>query len=273
MTTQRDAASPLVVPEVLTAAELIPVGRIEPASNVAVLVRLGHDGPLAIHKPVAGETPLWDFPDGTLAQREVAAYLISEAGGWHAVPPTVLREGPWGPGSTQLWTDPDQVGLESVVDVVDATMTLPNAWVESFTGVGPDDEPVSVIHQDRDDVAQLAVLDIIMNNSDRKGRHLGRDGSGRLWGFDHGVCFHTEDKLRTVLWGFIGREFSPRQLDSVFRLKQQLDAATGELRARLAECLTSGEVEALTERADALLANPVFPEPSGNWPPIPWPAV
>ncbi len=247
------------------------VGRIEPASNVVLLVRLGPDGRYAVHKPVAGERRLWDFPDGTLAGREVAAFLVSEAGGWDVVPRTVLRSGPYGTGSTQLWIGVPGTPLTSVAAVVPAA-EVPDGWVASFSAQDEQERELTVIHESAADVRSLAVLDAVLNNSDRKGAHVARDDAGCLWGFDHGVTCHVDPKLRTVLWGFVGARIEPADSE---RLDRLLAAARvgGELRKSLSAHLTEPEVEALIGRARRLRHTGVMPGPAPGWPSVPWPPL
>jgi len=195
-----------------------------------------------VYKPIAFERPLWDFPDGTLAHREVAAYLASEATGWGIVPPTVLRDGPAGPGMVQLWLDED-----------DAT----DAW-ELVESADPRLRP-------------MALLDAVLNNTDRKGGHIVpvRDGSAvHLYGVDHGVCFSTDPKLRTVLWAWRDEPIEPPELDVLGRLRTALDDALGDA---LGELLDPAEVAATGARLDALLDAARFPMPSPDWPAVPWP--
>ncbi len=225
-----------------------------------------------IYKPVRGERPLWDFPDGTLAGREVAAAVVSELGGWHLVPPTVLRDGPLGPGSVQVWIgDPfDPLPDDRVVDLVPEGRTPPG-WHEVLDGETPTGRAVTVVHSDAGDVRSLAVLDAAINNSDRKGSHCLRDGSGRLWGIDHGVSFSPEPKLRTVLWGWAGEKLPA---DDVARLEQLSDALhTPEGRDRLTALLPERDVAALVGRVDRLLRVGLHPQPSGGWPAVPWPPL
>jgi uncharacterized repeat protein (TIGR03843 family) len=247
------------------------VGRIAEASNAAFLATVGGERSLAIWKPVAGERPLWDFPDGTLAQREVAAYLISAAGEWDIVPPTVLREGPHGTGSLQAWVGEPDRAPEYVVDVVSPDR-VPAGWLPVLQGEGEDGEPVVVVHEDSPAVRAVAVFDAVLNNSDRKGSHLVRDGE-RLRGFDHGVSLHTDDKLRTVFWGFAGQALEPADVTRLERLRAALDSNGSALRARMATLVTAAELAALTARVHALLAHPAYPRPSGQWPAIPWPPL
>lgn len=155
-----------------------------------------------VYKPVAGEQPLWDFPDGTLAGREVAAYLISEALGWKIVPPTIIRQGPAGPGMIQLWVeqpdDPDGAGL---VDLCPAN-AVPPGYLSVLTAKDYTGAEVALVHADDPRLRRMAVFDVIINNADRKGGHVLAGIDGRVYGVDHGVSLHVHDKLRTVLWGW-----------------------------------------------------------------------
>lgn len=226
----------------------------------------------AIYKPVRGERPLWDFPEGTLAGREVAAYEISRLAGWNLVPPTVLRDGPAGVGSFQHWvgdpfagaTDPD------VVDVVPVD-AVPTSWLGVFEGETPDGLEVTVVHRDVADVRSLAVLDAVLNNSDRKGSHCLRDDEGRLWGIDHGVSLHHEPKLRTVLWGWAGQPLPEPDQQRLHTLRHAL--ATDEAQGRLRELLPHRDVEALRARVDQLARVGVHPHPQPGWPAVPWPPL
>ena len=206
MATSADgAAPPDEVPDDLS-GDLEVLGRVTDSSNLAILARLVERPDVhVIYKPVQGERPLWDFPDGTLAGREVAAHVVSELGGWHVVPQTVMRDGPLGPGSVQRWIgDPFAPSPDdSVVDLVPVG-AAPPGWHAVFEGETPTGAAVTVAHSGRDDVRSLAVLDAVINNSDRKGSHCLRDADGRLWAIDHGVTFSPTPKLRTVLWGWAG---------------------------------------------------------------------
>ena len=228
----------------LADGEISIEGQLVDASNLALYceVRSGEDALTCIYKPVRGERPLWDFPDGTLAARETAAFLVSEALGWAIVPPTVLRDGPVGPGMVQAWVDVDEG-----VDLLELLHRL-------------DDERLR----------RMALYDAIVNNADRKGGHLLPTAEGHLYGIDHGVCFSDEDKLRTVLWQWRGTPLPADLCPDVARLRRDLD---GELGAALKPLLTRLEVRALRRRVDALLAAGVFPQPSGNWPAVPWPPI
>ncbi|MGA4842971.1 SCO1664 family protein [Streptomyces sp. G45] len=228
-----------------------------------------------VYKPVAGERPLWDFPDGTLAQREVAAYEVSEALGWGLVPPTVLRDGPYGQGMVQLWIDapetPDGDGGPELLALVDGDEPGDGWKAVGFAAVG-EDRTALLVHADDARLRRLAVLDAVINNADRKGGHLVTDATGRLYGIDHGVTFHTEPKLRTLLWGWAGEKLPEDAVAALGTLRDAL--AEGEpLAERLGELLTEAEVAATRARVAALLAAGRHPEPSGDWPAIPWPPV
>ncbi|MGZ9160389.1 MAG: SCO1664 family protein [Candidatus Limnocylindrales bacterium] len=236
--------------EVLRDGEIDIVGRIVGSSNNALFVTVTlpcpdpEAGPPrvveAIHKPTAGERPLDDFPDGTLARREVAAYLVSEATGWTIVPPTLLRDGPFGEGMLQAFVEQDPV-----VDVVD--------W----------------INEDHPRLRRMAVFDAAINNTDRKGGHiLPVDGGRHVYGVDHGVTFSAVPKLRTVLWGWRGQ---PLAIDELAGLRRVRDALEGSLATELRGLLTRNEVRAMVRRVDGLLADGRFPLPSPTWPAIPWP--
>ncbi|WP_277352088.1 SCO1664 family protein [Knoellia koreensis] len=257
-------------------ADLHVLGALREASNLALLVRVGDDadgdGPLAIYKPISGERPLWDFPDGSLAAREVAARLVNEVGGWDVVPETVLRDGPQGPGSVQRWVGDPEVAPEHPVDVV-AEGEVPPGWLPVLRGEDQLGRPVIVLHEDSPAARSVAVFDAVINNSDRKGSHLVRVGDGRLRGFDHGVSLHEEDKLRTVLWGFAGEPIAPDELARVERVLAAVSDGTSSLRTELDELLTPAELAALEARCRALVDSAAYPVPSGDWPSIPWPPL
>ena len=250
-----------------------PLGRLSDASNAALLVRIGHEaaGAVAVYKPVSGERPLWDFPDGTLAEREVAAYLISEAGGWGTVPTTVLRRGPLGVGSLQEWVGSLEEPPDRVVDVFAPTQ-IPSGWHVVLRGEGRRGEQLVVAHADTPELRAVAVLDALLNNADRKGSHLLVAGE-RLYGIDHGLSLHEEPKLRTVLWGWAGEPIAPGDQERVSAVATALAEPDSTLRTRLEDLLTPGEVTALEARCRALLEHPAYPLPSGTWPAIPWPPV
>jgi uncharacterized repeat protein (TIGR03843 family) len=220
--------------------ELIVVGRLVDASNATLQAHLKGSDPKikVIYKPVAGERPLWDFEDGNLAHREYAAFLISDRAGFDLVPHTVLREGPFGFGMVQQWIE-----IDESVDVVEYGQS------------------------DNSQLRSLALFDAIINNTDRKFGHLLLDRNGKLRGCDHGVCFHQEDKLRTVLWQFSDRNFSPQEC----KLIDQVDALN--LEDLLSNLLTKLEIAAIRVRIRDLKLSMKFPLPSDQWPAVPWPPV
>ncbi len=248
----------------LAHGELELTGQIVQASNATFVGRIGEVE--VVYKPVTGEKPLWDFPDGCLANREFAAHLVSQALDWNIVPPTWLRDGPLGVGMVQLWmtVDPDQ----NAVDLVPATKVPTSGWCHVFDGYDARDRPVSLIHEDSTALRQMAVFDVITNNADRKGGHILEMADGHRFGIDHGLTFHAEHKLRTVLWGWTGLDLSSAELEGVERVRGALAGALGDL---LAPLLTPIELAALAARCDRLLQAARFPDPHGAMPPIPWP--
>lgn len=223
--------------------ELTLEGQFTWGSNYTFLVRVGAELE-GVYKPVKGEQPLWDFPSETLAGREVAAYLLSEALGWSLVPPTVLRsDGPFGPGSLQLRVAHD-----------------PERHYFTF------EDAV------RQQLRPAAVFDLLANNADRKGGHILQGEDGHLWLIDHGICFHEEPKLRTVIWDFAGEEIPAELVERVRSLHPQL-APGSPLAEQLAAYLNPVELEALRQRITALLAQPVFPLPPEDERYMPWPPV
>jgi uncharacterized repeat protein (TIGR03843 family) len=234
--------------DILRDGEIEVIGRIVGSSNNAMLVTVTRVCPdpepvqvlRAVYKPILGERPLNDFPDGTLARREVAAWHVSEASGWGIVPPTVLRDGPFGEGMVQLFVDAD-----------------------------PEVDVVAMILEDDPRLRRMAVLDAVMNNTDRKGGHiLAVDGGRQIHGVDHGVCFSAVPKLRTVLWGWRGRPLAPDELEGVERIRSALG---GPLGSALRGLVSRTEVRATVRRTDALLSAGTFPFPSPTWPAVPWP--
>jgi uncharacterized repeat protein (TIGR03843 family) len=246
-------------------------GRMVDASNATLFGHIEHGGSTAscIYKPVAGERPLWDFPDGTLAGREVSAYLVSEAGGWGVVPPTVHRDGPFGPGMVQLWVDADDT--VELVDIVPRP-ALPRGWCAVLDARGSEGEQVVLAHADDSRLRSMAVFDCVVNNADRKGGHIlpvGPAADDPVHGVDHGISFNVEDKLRTVLWGWAARRLRPEDVEALTRVEAALGGALG---AALAQHLTRSEVAVTTRRVRRLLRAGSMPVPSQGWPPIPWPA-
>jgi hypothetical protein len=234
--------------EILRDGEIQLVGRLLGSTNHAMLGRVTLPCPdpepaqvvEAVYKPTAGERPLDDFPDATLSRREVAAFLVSEATGWGIVPPTVLRDGPFGEGAVQVWID-----LDPAIDVV------------------------AMVVEDDVRLRRIAVFDAAVNNTDRKGGHLlPVDGGGHVFGVDHGVTFSTVPKLRTVLWGWRGAPFNDDELAGLRRLA---DALRDDLARDLAPLLSRAEIAATRRRVDALLDAGRFPYPRADWPAIPWP--
>jgi uncharacterized repeat protein (TIGR03843 family) len=221
--------------------ELSVEGRLYDASNATLYCTATLDGVTVacVHKPIAGERPLWDFPDGTLAYREVAAYVVSTATGWDIVPPTVLREGPFGPGMCQLWID-----IDEQVDLA------------------------ALARSDHPQLRRMAVFDAVVNNSDRKGGHLLPTPDGHIYGIDHGVCFSVDDKLRTLLWRWRGKRLTEEAVDVLSGLRAQLEGDLGEA---LSQLLHRDEVLATIARVDRLLTTRRHPMPSQDWPAVPWP--
>jgi uncharacterized repeat protein (TIGR03843 family) len=216
-------------------------GRMLDASNVTLVgaIRTGTLEAECVYKPVAGERPLWDFPDGTLAGREVSAALVSEATGWRIVPPTVLRDGPFGPGMVQLWMDGD-----ASVDLA------------------------AFVRRDHPGLRRMAVFDAVVNNADRKGGHIIPMPDGHVHGVDHGICFSVEPKLRTLLWRWAGRPLPDEAVAVLEKLRADL---LGDLGEALHEHLTRREVRRTQQRVAELLRTGRHPEPSGDWPALPWP--
>ncbi|MFC5637659.1 SCO1664 family protein [Streptomyces bullii] len=257
--------------DLLALGELTVRGRIREASNAALYCTVTHEGREAacVYKPVAGERPLWDFPDGTLAQREVAAYEVSEATGWGLVPPTVLRDGPYGEGMCQLWIE--ATADAELLALVDGEEPGPGWKAIGFAEVG-EGRTALLVHADDERLRRLAVLDAVINNADRKGGHLLPTGDGRLYGIDHGVTFNVENKLRTLLWGWAGEPLTEEAISVLTGLRKGL-AEGGALATRLAGLITGAELDATRARVDALLASGSHPQPGGEWPAIPWPPV
>ena len=247
----------------LLEGELELRGRIMPASNATFLGEI--DGVKVVYKPVAGERPLWDFPDGTLADRERAAYLVSELFGWNVVPEPWLREGPHGWGMVQRWQEPDDQ-QEAVTLVPEGA--VPPGGRHVFDGIDGRDRAVSLVHEDSVALRRMAVFDIVVNNADRKGGHVLEMTDGHRYGVDHGVTFHTDHKLRTVLWGWAGEPLTDDHHGAVARVREAVATTAA---AELAAHLTDVELEALLRRCDRLLDSPLMPVPRGEWPAVPWP--
>jgi uncharacterized repeat protein (TIGR03843 family) len=258
--------------EVLSRGDIDIEGRIMPASNATfyATATLAETTIECVYKPVAGERPLWDFPDGTLAQREVSAYLVSEALGWNVVPPTVLRgDGPAGSGMVQAWREPDPG--QDPVDLVPHG-EMPEGYLHVLDAYDGADRPVSLVHEDSDALRRMAVFDVVVNNADRKGGHVLPMTDGHRFGVDHGVSFHVDDKLRTVLWGWARDPLDDEDAEDVRGFVDRLSSSGAELAALLAGLLTPREVHATLVRCERLLRRRVMPAPTGGRPSIPWPA-
>jgi len=259
------------VVDLLAHGSLSIEGRLVDASNTTLRAELSLDGMSArcVYKPVRGERPLWDFPEGTLAGREFAAYLVSEATGWGIVPPTVLRDGPLGPGMCQLWIDEERQRDEPLVDFVPGRR-IPPGWHRVAAARDENGRPYVLAHAGVPQLARMAVYDAVINNADRKGGHILSTVDGQVHGVDHGVSFHVEDKLRTVLWGWAGRPLPPAESEVLARVGRDLG---GELGDRLGGLISEEEVAATVARIDRLLAAGLFPEPVPGWPAMPWPPI
>jgi uncharacterized repeat protein (TIGR03843 family) len=246
-------------------------GRLVTASNATLYasVSVGELQGHCVYKPVAGERPLWDFPDGTLGHREVAAYELSTATGWDVVPPTVWRDGPFGPGSVQLWVE--EVDEPALVDIVPVG-EVPDGVLPVLEAEDAAGEPVLLVHADDERLQRMTLLDAVLNNADRKAGHVLLTESGEVHGVDHGVCFNVDDKLRTVLWGWAGSPLPDWSLDVLGRLAEDLrGTGPASLGARLRRHLNRPEVERTAERAERLLRVGRFPRPPLHGPRIPWP--
>ncbi len=219
------------------------LGLMPNSSNYTFLARCRCDGDevLAIYKPQRGEIPLWDFPEGTLHRREVAAFEVATVLGWPHVPPTVLRDGPEGPGSAQLYVEHD-----------------------------PEQHFFTLEDQRADDFRRIALFDLVANNADRKAGHCLLAADDTIWVIDHGVCFSDEPKLRTVIWDFVGEPFDRGLRSDLERLRVSLQ---DDLRLSLRDLLAPQELSAMEDRIDELLRGGVFPEPVPGTRPFPWPPI
>jgi uncharacterized repeat protein (TIGR03843 family) len=246
-------------------------GRLVDASNTTLRAVITHEGVEArcVYKPVRGERPLWDFPDGTLAGREVAAYLVGAATGWSPVPPTVLRDGPMGPGACQLWIDTTDTEDDAILGFV-PTGHVPFGWHRIAKAQDDDGRPYVLAHADDERLARLAAFDVMINNADRKGGHILLTAAGSVYGVDHGVSFHVQNKLRTILWGWVGDALPDETLEVLAKVRSALDGDLGE---SLSEHLMVTEVRRIRRRVDRLIASGIYPEPPTDWPAVPWPPI
>ena len=227
----------------LLSGELIVEGRLVDASNATLFGKVltsDQSSFSVVYKPIAGERALWDFADGNLASREVASYLISKAGQFNCVPLTVMRDGPFGIGAVQQWID------------LDADLDL-----------------IAIGQQSTPGIRNLALFDVVINNTDRKFGHILPISDSEILGCDHGLTFHEEFKLRTVLWQYAGQELAKNEVSKLESLKLRI---SGDIGASLGELITKGEIDSLLERIDMLISEG-FPFPSEQWPAVPWPPV
>lgn len=232
--------------EILEEGNINVQGEFLWGSNYTFLVQvdLAGDSLAAVYKPTRGERPLWDFPVATLARREAAAFHVSELLGWNLVPPTVYRKkGPMGPGSLQLFIEHD-----------------------------PEYHYFNFSEDDKQRLRPVALFDLLINNADRKGSHVLIDAEKKIWLIDHGVCFHVEDKLRTVIWDFAGQPLTEQEIAQLKNLREKL-TPQAELYLALTPYLSRREIMAITGRIDRLLEEGCFPHPSQEWPSTPWPPV
>ncbi len=269
------AADDSAAREVLRRGELTVLGRIRSASNATFLCEATDEDRTVhcVYKPVAGEQPLWDFPDGTLAGRELGAYLISAALGWDIVPHTIIRDGPAGPGMLQRWVDqPEDADTAEpagpqLVDLCPAD-SVPAGYLSVLRAYDYAGDEVTLVHADDPRLLRMAIFDVVVNNADRKGGHILSGVDGRVYGVDHGVSLHVENKLRTVLWGWAGKPIDDESLAAISCLHELLDGPLGD---ELRPLITPAEVAALRRRVRGLLDDPVMPAPDRRRP-IPWPA-
>jgi uncharacterized repeat protein (TIGR03843 family) len=234
------------------------VGQMVNASNSTLVIESNDQR--YIYKPRSGERPLWDFPDQTLYLRERAAFVTSELLGWNVVPETTIQEGPYGIGSFQKWIDAEP----ATVDIFPPN-EVPQGWLTIMSGIDEEGDQVTLAHEDSARLMQIAVFDTLINNADRKAGHLLTDVSGNTFGIDHGVTFSAENKLRTVLWGWIGQGFPEQYLTDLASLKSKVPGS------ELEELLDQSEIAALLDRLDYLLNVKILPSPSPHWPAVPWP--
>ena len=226
--------------ETLSIGDIKVIGRLVDASNATLMGEVVslNSNIKVIYKPIAGEKPLWDFQDGNLAFREYCAFLVSELASFNIVPATILRDGPFGLGMVQQWIE-----IDKTVDVVEFGQS-----------------------EDRQ-LRKLALFDSIINNTDRKYGHLLIDTDKKLYGCDHGVSFHSQNKLRTVIWQFAGKKFTTEEMALLERTREV------DFNGVFKNYLTDIEISAFSDRIHTLIASGTFPLPSDEWPAIPWPPV
>jgi uncharacterized repeat protein (TIGR03843 family) len=234
----------------LRSGEINLKGEFVWGSNYTYLVEVSHEDEkiMAVYKPTRGERPLWDFPPASLARREVAAYHVSEALGWRLVPPTVYRKkGPLGPGSVQLFIDHN-----------------------------PDYHYFNFSPEDLQRLRPTVLFDLLVNNADRKGSHVLKDQEGHLWLIDHGICFHVEEKLRTVIWDFVGEPLPSDLCQDIARFVAEFTSGYEQYSSpasSLLEYISLAEVTALARRGEHLIGRSTFPEPDPYRRPFPWPQI
>lgn len=232
--------------EALQHGELTIKGRFLWGSNYTFLAEIEYNlhSFQVVYKPTRGERPLWDFPSASLAHREVAAYLVSQALGWELVPETIYRhKAPIGPGSLQRFIEHDS-----------------------------EQHYFNLSDEERQKLRPVVLFDVLVNNADRKGGHVLQDNHGHIWLIDHGLCFHVEDKLRTVIWDFAGEPIPLQLVDALEALNTQLEPDCA-LSTSLAEHLSRGELRALKRRLGWLIESGLFPNPHPDRRPYPWPPL
>lgn len=248
-----------------TRVTLEVIQRISEASNATFFCRDPHTGIEYVYKPVQGERPLWDFPHSSLTGREIAASELNQLTGWGLVPPTQwIQDAPFGEGMAQQWVP--QIESDRPVDLF-TPESVPEEWIVVLSGYDHVGNPVVLAHADTSDLRKLSVFDSMLNNADRKAGHILANNSHQIFAIDHGVCFHEESKLRTVIWGWAG---SPIPLDLLSTLENCLE----QLGARydpIDMWLSDGESSALRRRIEHLIEFQTYPLPSPEWPAIPWP--
>ena len=221
--------------KIFETGELEIIGRLVDASNASLLCKLPNELKV-IYKPIAGERPLWDFPDGNLASREVAAFYISEVGEFDVVPKTVLREGPFGIGAIQQWIETSEAA-----------------------------DVIAMAQSDDPQIRNLALFDIVINNADRKFGHILITPDEQIFGCDHGVSLHEENKLRTVIWQFAEQKLTSEEVAKLKGLLSKIDLN------HLAKFLSAEEIAAFLQRIQGLIEDGRFSSPNPNWPAVPWP--